>query len=79
MFPNEDDIKANIIYKDIINNYAILNLKRIPIIKMQPFIFSNNDLHQEGKTVYTIGYPWTNANGRQAYFNKWQNFHKFKE
>jgi S1-C subfamily serine protease len=61
MFPNEDDIKANIIYKDTINNYTILKLKRIPIIKMQPFIFSNNDLHQEGETVYTIGYPWTNT------------------
>ena len=61
MFPNEDDIKANIIYKDIINNYAILKLKKIPTIKMQPFIFSNNDLHQDGETVYTIGYPWTNT------------------
>ena len=61
MFPNEDDIKANIIFKDIINNYAILKLKKIPVIKMQPFIFSNNDLHQEGETVYTIGYPWTNT------------------
>jgi serine protease Do len=61
MFPNEDDIKANIIYKDIISNYVILKLKRIPIIKMQPFIFSDNDLHQEGETVYTIGYPWTNT------------------
>jgi S1-C subfamily serine protease len=61
MFPNEDDIKANIIYKDIINNYAILKLKKIPTIKMQPFIFSNNDLHQEGEAVYTIGYPWTNT------------------
>ena len=61
MFPNEDDIKANIIFKDIINNYAILKLKKIPVIQMQPFIFSNNDLHQEGETVYTIGYPWTNT------------------
>ena len=61
MFPNEDDIKANIIFKDIINNYAILKLKKLPVIKMQPFIFSNNDLHQEGETVYTIGYPWTNT------------------
>ena len=61
MFPNEDDIKANIIFKDIINNYAILKLKKIPSIKIQPFIFSNNDLHQEGETVYTIGYPWTNT------------------
>jgi S1-C subfamily serine protease len=61
MFPNEDDIKANIIYKDASSNYAILKLKKIPIIKIQPFIFSNNDLHQEGETVYTIGYPWTNT------------------
>ena len=61
MFPNEDDIEANIIYKDIINNYTILKLKKIPTIKTQPFIFSNNDLHQEGETVYTIGYPWTNT------------------
>jgi len=61
MFPNEDDIEANIIYKDIINNYTILKLKKIPTIKTQPFIFSNNDLHQEDETVYTIGYPWTNT------------------
>ena len=61
MFPNEDDIEANIVYKDTINNYTILKLKKIPSIKIQPFIFSNNDLHQEGETVYTIGYPWTNT------------------
>jgi S1-C subfamily serine protease len=61
MFPNENDIKANIIYKDTSSNYAILKLKKIPIIKIQPFIFSNNDLHQDGETVYTIGYPWTNT------------------
>ena len=61
MFPNEDDIKAKVIYKDIINNYSILILNRMPVIKLKPFIFSNNDLHQEGETVYTIGYPWTNT------------------
>ena len=61
MFPNEDGIKANIIYKDINHNYAILKLIRIPKIKMQPFTFSNKDLHQEGEAVYIIGYPWTNT------------------
>ena len=61
MFPNEDGIKANIIYKDINHNYAILKLIRIPKIKMQPFAFSNKDLHQEGEAVYIIGYPWTNT------------------
>ena len=61
MFPNEDGIKANIIHKDINRNYAILKLARIPKIKMQPFIFSNKDLHQEGEAVYIIGYPWTNT------------------
>jgi S1-C subfamily serine protease len=61
MFPNEDGIKANITYKDIDHNYAILKLIRIPTIKMQPFTFSNKDLHQEGEAVYTIGYPWTNT------------------
>ena len=61
MFPNEDDIEANIIYKDIESNYAILKLINIPKVKIQPFIFANKDLHREGETVYTIGYPWTNT------------------
>jgi len=61
MFPNEDDIKANIVYKNTEHNYAILKLKKNPLVKIQPFIFSNNDLRQEGEAVYTIGYPWTNT------------------
>ena len=61
MFPNEDDIKANLVYKDINHNYAILKLKSIPKIKLQPINFSNNDLYLEGETVYIIGYPWTNT------------------
>ena len=61
MFPNEDGIKANIVYEDTKHNYAILKLINIPKIKRKPFVFSNNDLYQEGEIVYTIGYPWTNT------------------
>ena len=37
MFPNEDGIKANIIYKDINHNYAILKLIRNLCIRLITF------------------------------------------
>ena len=60
-FPNEDDIKANVIYIDIKSNLAILKLINTPKITIRPLIFANNDLGLDGETVYTIGYPWTNT------------------
>jgi S1-C subfamily serine protease len=60
-FPNENDIKADVIYKDIKTNLAILKLINTSKIITQPLFFANNDLNLEDETVYTIGYPWTNT------------------
>jgi S1-C subfamily serine protease len=61
MFPNEDDIKADVIYKDIKTNLAILKLINTSKITTKPLFFANNGLYLEDEVVYTIGYPWANT------------------
>ena len=64
-FPNEDDIKAQFIYADPVNNIALLKLDQQPKIKREPLVFSNSDPHHRDNYVFTLGYTWTNTQGDQ--------------
>ncbi len=75
-FPNEDDIEAEVVFRDPINNLAILKLKEAPKIKSKPLVISTNGVGPKSESVFTLGYPWTNTMRDQhsllegsAYFN----------
>ena len=56
-FPNEDDIKAEVVFLDPASNLAILKLKEVPKVKRLPLVMSRKELG----SVFTLGYPWTNT------------------
>ena len=60
-FPNEDDIKAQSIYADPVNNIALLKLDQPPKVKRTPLVFSNSVPPHRDNYVFTLGYPWTNT------------------
>jgi S1-C subfamily serine protease len=60
-FPNEDDIEAEAVFLDPVNNLAILKLKEMPKVKRQPLIISRDGLGPKSEAVFTLGYPWTNT------------------
>ena len=60
-FPNEDDIAAKVIFIDPSINLAILKLEVIPKVKPQPLKISRQELGPISKSVFTLGYPWTNT------------------
>jgi len=60
-FPNEDDIKAEMVFHDSSNNLAILELKEAPKIKRDPIRLSREGIGYKTKPVFTLGYPWTNT------------------
>ena len=60
-FPNEDDIKAAMVYEDPIKNLAILELGDAAKVKREPLSFSDQDNSSHDNFVFTLGYPWTNT------------------
>jgi S1-C subfamily serine protease len=60
-FPNEDDIEAELVFRDLASNLAILKLNEKPKVKRQPLIISRNGLGPQRDPVFTLGYPWTNT------------------
>jgi S1-C subfamily serine protease len=75
-FPNEDDIEAEVVFRDPINNLAILKLKEAPKVKILPLVTSGKGVGPKAESVFTLGYPWTNTMRDQhillegsAYFN----------
>ena len=60
-FPNEDDIKAKIIFLDSASNIAILKLHEMPKLKHQPLVINPKGLGASSESVFTLGYPWTNT------------------
>ena len=60
-FPNEDDIKAKLIYKNPSKNLAILELDEAPKVKREPLSFSETSISMLDNYVFTLGYPWTNT------------------
>jgi S1-C subfamily serine protease len=60
-FPNEDDIRAEVVFHDSTNNLAVLKLKEIPKVKRKPLLMSTKRLSKRGEKVFTLGYPWTNT------------------
>ncbi len=60
-FPNEDDIPAQSIFKDKMENLAILELEESPKIKREPLSLNAGNAGLEGKYVFFLGYPWTNT------------------
>ena len=60
-FPNEDDVKATLVYKDPPKNLAILKLNEAPKVKREPLAFSNSGISMQDNYVFTLGYPWTNT------------------
>lgn len=60
-FPNEDDIKAELVYKNPTKNLAILKLNEAPKVKREPLSFSEASLSAQDSYVFALGYPWTNT------------------
>lgn len=60
-FPNEDDIEAEVIFSDPVQDLAILKLKEFPKVKRVPLVLNANGLSPQNETVFTLGYPWTNT------------------
>lgn len=60
-FPNEDDIKAKLVYKNPSKNLAILELQEAPKVKREPLLFSETSISAQDNYVFTLGYPWTNT------------------
>jgi S1-C subfamily serine protease len=60
-FPNEDDIEAEVEFRDSASNIAILKLKEMPKIKRQPLVISRNGIGPKSESVFALGYPWTNT------------------
>jgi S1-C subfamily serine protease len=60
-FPNVDDIKAKLVYKNPTKNLAILELNEAPKVKREPLSFSETSLSVQDSYVFTLGYPWTNT------------------
>ena len=60
-FPNEDDIKADMVFQDSYNNLAILELQEPPKIKRGPIRLSRGEIGYKTQPVFTLGYPWTNT------------------
>jgi S1-C subfamily serine protease len=60
-FPNEDDIKAKLVYKNPAKNLAILELEEAPKVKREPLSFSVSNITTLDNYVFTLGYPWTNT------------------
>jgi len=60
-FPNEDDVKAKLVYKDPVKNLAILELDETPKVKREPLAFSEPGISMQDTYVFTLGYPWTNT------------------
>jgi S1-C subfamily serine protease len=60
-FPNEDDIKADMIFADSAHNLALLKLQEAPKIKSLPLMLSAKGMSPQDESVFTLGYPWTNT------------------
>jgi S1-C subfamily serine protease len=60
-FPNEDDIDAEVVFRDSASNLAILKLNEMPKIKRQPLLISRSGLGPKSESVFSLGYPWTNT------------------
>jgi S1-C subfamily serine protease len=60
-FPNEEDIEADVEFRDSESNLAILKLKQMPKIKRQPLIMSRSNIGTKRESVFALGYPWTNT------------------
>ncbi len=60
-FPNEDDVKAKLVYKKPTKNLAILELDEAPKVKREPLSFSKASISMLDNYVFTLGYPWTNT------------------
>ncbi len=60
-FPNEDNIKAALVYKSPAKNLAILKLDEAPKVKREPLSFSESNIPPQDNYVFTLGYPWTNT------------------
>jgi len=60
-FPNEDDIKAKLVYKNPGKNLAMLELDEAPKVKRKPFSFADASTSMRDNYIFTLGYPWTNT------------------
>ena len=60
-FPNEDDIEAEVEFRDSASNLAILKLKKIPKIKRRSLVMSHSGIGPISESVFALGYPWTNT------------------
>ena len=60
-FPNEDDIKVDVVFLDSASNLAILKLKESPKVKRDPLVINQKGLGIRSESVFTLGYPWTNT------------------
>lgn len=60
-FPNEDDVKAKLVYKEPSKNLAIIELAEAPKVKRLPLSFSEEGNSTLDNYVFTLGYPWTNT------------------
>ena len=57
-FPNEDDIKAKLVYKNPSKNLAILELQEAPKVKREPLLFSETSISAQenyGRIPLRIG------------------------
>jgi S1-C subfamily serine protease len=60
-FPNEDDVKAKLVFKNPGKNLAIIELQETPKVKREPLFFSETNISTQDNYVFTLGYPWTNT------------------
>jgi S1-C subfamily serine protease len=59
--PNEEDIEAEVRFRDFEGNLAILKLKEMPKINRQPLVMSHSGIGPKIESVFALGYPWTNT------------------
>jgi S1-C subfamily serine protease len=64
-FPNEDNIKLEVVFLNSASNLAILRMKETPKVKREPLVISRKGLSYRTESVFTLGYPWTNTLGDQ--------------
>jgi S1-C subfamily serine protease len=60
-FPNEEDIEAEVEFRDSGSNLAILKLKEMPKVNRQPLVMSHSGIGSKSESVFALGYPWTNT------------------
>ena len=60
-FPNEEDIEAEVEFRDSASNLAILKLKEMPKISLEPLIMSHSGIGPKSESVFALGYPWANT------------------